>query len=314
MEVITDLENYPYIHNGVITVGTFDGVHLAHQAVIQRVITLAQSLKAVSTAVTFEPHPRLLLNKDTEKHISILATIEEKIELISGLGVDRLVIIPFTKEFSEISPESFIVDILYKTIGMHTFIIGYRHGFGKNRAGNVAFLRELEENYDFKVFVQEPIANQYGLISSTRIREFIEQGNIEAARNCLGRHYSLSGMVIPGDGRGKSIGYQTANIQLNNPYKCIPADGVYAVYITIEGTAYSGVMYVGTRPTFHLSEKSLEVHIFDFKNVIYEKTIKVIVIQRIRGDKQFKSIESLREQINVDIVNAKKILNNSSVQ
>jgi riboflavin kinase/FMN adenylyltransferase len=314
MEVITDLENYPYIHNGVITVGTFDGVHLAHQAVIQRVITLAQSLKAVSTAVTFEPHPRLLLNKDTEKHISILATIEEKIELISGLGVDRLVIIPFTKEFSEISPESFIVDILYKTIGMRIFIIGYRHGFGKNRDGNVEFLRELEENYDFEVYVQEPIANQYGLISSTRIREFIEQGNIEAARNCLGRHYSLSGMVIPGDGRGKSIGYQTANIQLNNPHKCIPADGVYAVYITLEGTAYSGVMYVGTRPTFHLSEKSLEVHIFDFKNVIYEKTIKVIFIQRIRGDKQFKSIESLQEQINIDIVNAKKILNNSSIQ
>ena len=308
MEVITNLKDCACIPDSVVTVGTFDGVHLAHQKIIQQVIKCARTKNAVSTVVTFDPHPRLVINQKELKPIALLTTTEEKIELIQKSGIDRLVIIPFTVEFSEISPQSFIIDILYKTIGMRVLISGYRHFFGRHRAGNVDYLRQLEKNNGFEVYVQKPISNHYGLISSTRIREFIVHGEIEAAGDCLGRMYFLGGNVIPGDGRGQFLGYPTANIQIDNPHKCIPKNGIYAVNIEYGDTIYDGVMYIGSRPTFHLSGISFEIHIFNFNEIIYGKKIRIKFIEKIRDDICFESAESLKTQIKSDIEQTKSIL------
>ncbi|KPK96325.1 hypothetical protein AMJ80_00605 [bacterium SM23_31] len=301
MEVIIDLKDCITIPDGVISVGTFDGVHLAHQKIIQRVIEQAKDLRVPSTIVTFEPHPRLIVKQRNGKPVWILTTKEEKIEIFKELGPDRVVIIPFTEEFSQTSPESYVRDILCGIIGMQKLIIGHNHGFGRNRAGNIDFLRKLKKRCYFELINQDFISNRWGVITSSRIREFVLRGEISKASECLGYSYHLTGIVVPGDGIGHKMKYPTANIQVNHPNKCIPANGVYIVRVGINGVQYNGVMNIGTRPTLGKNEQSLEVNILDFIKDIYNMQVGIYFLERIRGEKKFDSLELLKQQINADI-------------
>jgi len=305
MEVINDLKDCTPIPDGVISVGTFDGIHLAHQKIIQRVTEQAKDLNVPSTIVTFEPHPRLVVNQGDGQPVWILTTIEEKITIFRELGIDRVVIIPFTQEFSQTSPESFVTDVLCRTIGMQKLIIGHSHGFGRNRAGNIDFLCQIEKGCNFEVINQEPISNHWGIISSSRIREFVLQGEINKVSECLGRPYHLAGIVVPGDGIGHKLNYPTANVQLSHPNKCIPANGVYIVRVGINGAQYNGVMNIGIKPTFGKNARSLEVNILDFVNDIYNMQIEIYFLERIRGEKKFDSPELLQQHVDADVESAR---------
>ncbi|MFC1557240.1 bifunctional riboflavin kinase/FAD synthetase [candidate division KSB1 bacterium] len=308
MEVINTITDIERIEDGVITVGTFDGIHSAHLAIIQRVIDYAKKHGLKSSVITFNPHPRQVIVKENGKPLELLTTIDEKITLLKSFSIDRLIVIPFTREFSRTPPENFITDVLCEKIGMKHLIIGYDHGFGKNRSGDIDFLRKYEKKCGFTLEVQGPISHSLGAISSTAIRTFLRKGEVDNAAKFLSRPYHLTGTVTHGDGRGKSIHYPTANIQPYDEYKCIPANGVYVVGVKIGNDSYSGIMNVGVRPTFGNNTSTLEVHIFDFDRTIYGADVMVEFLTRVRSEKKFDSAVMLKEQIDTDASFAREYL------
>lgn len=303
--LLKDIKRDP---NTVLTVGTFDGVHAGHRAIIDRVAEQAQKRSARSVIVTFDPHPRDIISPG-DAGIKLLTTLQERSEILEELGIDVMLVIPFDRDFSLLSSEEFIRDIIHKKIGVSEFIIGYDHHFGRNREGTIETIERLGKELDFDSYVVSKREIGEKTVSSTAIRNAIsEEGNVEQAAEFLQRPYRLNGTVVHGDKRGKKIGYPTANIKPEHSKKIIPQDGVYAVKIRVDDEWYDGMMNIGERPTFEGKVKTLEVHIFNFSQGIYGMEVQVRFYHRIRDEIKFSGIEDLKKQLKEDEVIAKELL------
>lgn len=303
------LKNAERIPNSVVTVGTFDGVHAGHRAIIDKVVEKAQKKDARSVLVTFDPHPRNIINP-RDAGIKLLTTLQERSEVLQELGIDTMVVIPFDRDFSLLSSEEFIREIIHKKIGVSEFVIGYDHHFGRNREGTIETIEELGEELGFDSYVVSKREVGEKTVSSTAIRNALsEEGDVEEAAKLLQRPYRLNGTVVHGDKRGKQIGFPTANIKPEHVNKIIPKEGVYAVTTRVDENWYEGMMNIGTRPTFEGTVQTLEVHIFDFDEEIYGKEVQVRFISRIRDEKKFDGKEELIDQLNEDKKQAMKLLN-----
>jgi riboflavin kinase/FMN adenylyltransferase len=310
MKVYRSLQELPLIRNAIVTQGTFDGVHLAHQAILNRLKELAKIHQGETVVMTFEPHPRMVLFPE-DHGLHLLQTLDEKIASLEQSGVDHLLVLPFTKEFSRLTSLQFIRDIIVNTIKTKVLVIGYNHRFGKNREGTFEHLKEYASLYGFEI---EEIPRQdveAESVSSTRIRKALELGEVHTAAKYLGRFYTLSGIVIEGKKFGRTIGFPTANIAVSHPFKLVPADGVYAVKVMVDDVLYGGMLNAGFRPTVDGTKHSIEVHIFDFSQSIYEKNITIMYVDKIRDEKRFSSPDELKKQLEKDKLQAKHLLANA---
>jgi len=309
MTVYTEIDKIQYDPNSVLTVGTFDGLHRGHKEILQIVKRQAIALGCRSVVVTFDPHPRLVLDKKSK--IKMLSTLEEKKALFESEGIDVLVILPFNEEFAQQTSEEFFEKYLIGRIGLQEIIVGYDHRFGKGRDGDEDTIRDIATKYKFSC-KHVPAVQMNGLtISSTLIRNFLKSGYVKAAGEYLGHNYEMNGRVIEGARRGRTINFPTANIGLEDKNKLVPGYGVYAVLVRVDGTEKKGVMNIGIRPTFDETPvEHFEVHIIDFNKDVYGKEISVTFIERIREEKKFSSIEELQSQIAADKALAMKILGN----
>lgn len=297
----------------VVTIGIFDGVHIGHKHVLNRLIDLASSYKGESVVVTLWPHPRLVLNKETE-NLRYLNTFEEKVLLLERSGIDHLVVIEFTKEFAQLDSCAFIKDILVEKIGIKHLVVGYNHKFGKNRQGDFRNLQECAGIYNFTIEQTTAVSENGKIFSSTAIRENLLEGDIDEANSGLGYDYFLQGKVVDGMRIGRELGFPTANIVPHDDHKLIPSDGVYAVNIQIDEITYNGMLNIGYRPTMHsdIPVKTIEVNVFDFDQDMYGKSLTLIFRKRIRDEKKFENIEQLRAQLGLDKNKALNILEKNS--
>jgi len=297
----------PY-NNAVITIGNFDGVHIGHQALFHEVIEKADAIDGTSIVMTFEPHPVRVLKQNG--HPPLITLYEQKVELIESSGIDILICIPFTLEFAAISAEEFVKDILLTRIGMKAIVVGEDYTFGKNRKGDIKLLQTYAKNYGFEVIVADWILalnKSPDRISSTRTRELVIEGRVAESQKLLGRYYQIRGVVTTGRNRGgRLLGFPTANIILHD--ELCPKTGVYAVTVEFGSKTHKGVANIGYSPTFDDHVFSVEVHLLDFNENIYDRKIRVNFIQRIRDEKKFSNISELSDQIKKDIVKARKIL------
>lgn len=294
--------------NAVLTIGNFDGVHLGHQALFNEVISRARAIHGTAVAMTFEPHPARVLQNNG--HPPLITLGEQKVELIRRTGLDALVLVHFTPKFAAITAEQFLEDILVRRIGMRTFVVGGDYAFGRNREGNIEYLRSASERLGFELVVADWIQAQLegaGRISSTRIRELVQAGNVREARRLLGRPYQVRGTVLHGRDRGgKLLGCPTANLKLQD--ELAPKTGIYAVTVEHEGTTHPGVANIGWSPTFDDHQFTVEIHLLDFSGDLYDRQIRVNFVERIRDEKKFSGIGELAEQIQRDIATARDLL------
>ena len=309
MKIIKDLEHIEMpIHNAVVTIGNFDGVHIGHQALLQTVVEKAHRMGGTAVALTFDPHPMRVINPNG--HPPLITMKEQKCELIARTGIEVLLMIPFTLDFASIAPRSFVKDLLIQRIGMKALVVGNDYTFGRNREGNLDLLRQWAPEMGFDVVVVDWIQSTNGLagrISSTRVRELVMQGRMEDAKRLLGRNYQIRGLVASGRNRGgRLLGFPTANLNLQDELS--PKQGIYAVTVEHGSEVYLGVANIGYSPTFDDHIFTVEVHILDFKKNIYGDTIRVNFIQRLRDEIKFESIEALAAQIHLDIDKARQIL------
>jgi riboflavin kinase / FMN adenylyltransferase len=297
MKVYQSIRELPHFKNTVLTIGSFDGVHLGHLALIKKLLEISKGLDAESILITFHPHPRKVIHDQIE----LLTTLEEKIDLLALSGIEHLVIMPFTEAFSEMTPSVYVEKFLVFNFNPSAVVIGYDHRFGKNRAGDIALLRSLGLLHHFEVIEIEAEMIDQMNVSSSKIRTFLESGKMDAANALLGYEYSFSGHVVHGNKIGKEIGFPTANIQVNNPEKKLPGYGIYAVFVYVREVKYAGMLYIGNKPTLDGdAEMVIEVNIFDFNEEIYGETVSVSVVQFIRSDQKFETLESLRKCIEKD--------------
>jgi riboflavin kinase / FMN adenylyltransferase len=311
MHVYNDLTEVPFNKSTVVTIGTFDGIHLGHKKIIEKVVDRASQNNSRSLLITFYPHPRNVVSGDK---IKLLNTQEEKSNLISSLGINDLVVIKFTKEFSQLAPSEFFKNIVVDKIGLTEIIIGHDHHFGKGRGGDQETLKEMGKEFNFEVTAVDAVKISDEIISSTKIRNFLTEGDIKKSNEFLGRYYSFNGSVVEGDKRGRELGFPTANIQLGSNEKLLPALGIYLVEVLIENNRHHGLLSIGRRPTFY-NEGSIvpEVFIFEFDQDIYGKNIVVNMIERIREEKKYSSAEALITQMNEDKKIGKKLLKKLNV-
>ena len=303
MRVYRSLESLPKIRNAIVTQGTFDGVHAAHQVILHRLKELAEKHDGETVVMTLHPHPRMVLHPE-DHGLKLLHTLDEKIEALDEEGIHHLVVIPFTREFSRLSSSQFTRDILVNKMGVKVLVTGYNHRFGKNREGTFTHLREYASLYGFEV---EEIPEQdieHVAVSSTKIRKALEQCDILTANRYLLRPYTIHGLVIHGKRLGHTIGFPTANISVNDPDKLIPGDGVYAVRIIINKLEYGGMLNSGFRPTVDGKHHSIEVHIFDFDQDIYGETISIQYVDKLRDEIRFPGVDALRIQLEKDKLHA----------
>ncbi len=285
--------------NTILTIGTFDGLHLGHQEIIKKLLERSDFHKGRNLLITFHPHPRKIVQGLNEQ--KILSTLEEKSEILEKLGLDNLFVINFTKEFSQQSPTEFIRDFIIKNIGLKEIVVGYDHKFGKSREGNHETLKVLGQNFGFDITIVDEFKINDEVVNSTKIRTALMNGNIKKANSFLGRPYSFSGIVVEGDKRGRILGYPTANLKLDNEDKLLPALGIYAAEVSIDNDKFIGLLSVGQRPTFYDNGDIVpEVYIYDFDSSIYNKRITVSIIEKIRGEEKFSSPEELINQMNKD--------------
>ena len=307
MKVFRTLDNLPSFKNAVITIGSYDGVHVGHQSIFNRIHQLAKEVNGESIAITFHPHPRQIVYPK-DKSLKLITTIEEKIDLLASSGFDNAVIVPFTIEFSQQSPDEYI-ERLFNIFNPSHIVIGYDHRFGLNRQGDVNYLRWHSRTKNFKVIEIEKKELDEVAVSSTKIRTALSEGKIVKATQLLGHSFFLSGKVVHGQKIGHSIGYPTANLKIQEDYKLLPLDGIYAVYVHIEGQRFGGMLYIGNRPTLEKhNEKTIEVNIFDFNQTIYGKIIQLEFIEFIRGDEKFDGLENLKIKLAEDKKQALAIL------
>ncbi len=321
MQVHRDINNLPYFKNAAITIGTFDGVHSGHLQIIRQVKKEALINEGESVIITFDPHPRMVLNqRENQGPIKLLTTLSEKTELLAKQGIDHLVIVPFTVEFSNQSAEQYIADFLVAKFHPKTIIIGYDHRFGKNRSGDYHLLEKYQQEYNYVVKeIPEHVLNDI-TISSTKIRSALKEGDITTAKECLGYDYFFEGKVVDGNKLGRTLGYPTANLEIGNTNKLIPENGIYAVNLAIAKESinesslfvpesfHQGMMSIGIRPTIADNRRTIEVNIFDFNEDIYGRIVRVYVKYFLRNEEKFDSMEELKKQISLDEIHAKKLL------
>jgi len=283
----------------VVTVGTFDGVHRGHRAIIEYLKQRAEEQSGPSTLVSFDPHPRTVVHGE---EVPLLTTVSERADLLEDLGLYRFVVIPFSMDFAQLGPEKYVRDVLVQRIGMQEITVGYDHRFGKDRAGDVELLRELGEEYGFEVDVIPPQEVDHDVVSSSTIRTLLqEEGAIKEANERLGRPYQIKGVVARGEGRGRKLGYPTANLALADARKLVPKRGVYATTVTLpNGQDRGGMMNIGRRPTFDEMDVTVEVHLFDFEGDLYGESLSVQFLQRLRDEQKFESADALAAQLSED--------------
>ncbi len=296
MEVIKDLNKIKIVPDTSITVGSFDGLHLGHQRIIQQM----RKLEGMVTLLTFDPHPQSVV-KPNQSPPPLLTSFDERLSLFEKIGVDRLIVTPFDKEFSVMSPKDFIENVLVNILGMKYIFVGPRHRFGQDRSGDVNLLKRLSKKFDFEVSEVEPV-NRFGeVISSSRIRKLLSDGDALTAWRCLGRPYYIEGTVVKGDDRGKRIGFPTANIEPIDDTKLIPPSGVYATVTEVDGVRWPSVSHFGPRPTFRGATPALETFLIGFREEIYGKVIRVGLIDKLRDIRTFKSVTELVGQLGTDV-------------
>ena len=298
MKTFHSIESFTSKTPTVLTIGTFDGIHIGHKKILERVINTAKIQNLESLVLTFFPHPRMVLQKDTD--IKLIHTIDERANILADLGLNNLIIQPFSKEFSRLSATEFVRDILVHKLNVKHIIVGYDHRFGRNRTANIDSLKEFGEIYDFTV---EEISAQdidAVAVSSTKIRKALINGNLQTANSYLGAEFQLKGTVAKGKGIGKTINFPTANISISEDYKMIPKNGVYIAKAEIESITYTGMMNIGNNPTVNGKTQSIEIHLFNFNKDIYHKEITISIQKRIRDEQKFESIEALQSQLKKD--------------
>jgi riboflavin kinase/FMN adenylyltransferase len=307
MKVYQGLDNFPHLSNIVLTMGTFDGVHYGHRKILKRLKDAAELKKGQSVVMTFNPHPRAILFPE-QTNLRLLSTIDEKIELLDSIGIEHLIIQPFTIEFSRLSHRQFVDEYLMQKVNMKSMVVGYDHQFGHNRQGNFDELLKLSKEFDFEV---EKIPEQdieEVVVSSTKIRNALQSGSISFANQLLTYNYSVSGKVVKGNQVGRTIGFPTANLQLEDSFKLIPADGVYSCFVNYNSSRLKAVVSIGNRPTFNDNKKSIEVHILNFDKNIYDEILKIEFVDFIRTQHKFEKVEDLILQIKSDITRASEHL------
>jgi riboflavin kinase/FMN adenylyltransferase len=310
MKVYYHLDELPAIKNAIVSQGTFDGVHLAHKKIIERLKQLAQEKGGETVLMTFEPHPRMVLFPD-DHGLQLLSTLNEKIHLLDKTGIDHLLVIPFTKEFSRQSSDQFIRDILVNKLKTNTLVIGYDHRFGKNREGSFEHLKDSSSLYGFDVEeIPEQDIDEIA-VSSTKIRNAILNDDIITSKKYLGANYILEGIVTKGKQLGRTIGYPTANLEAENAFKLIPMDGVYAVWVWYKETRYGGMLNIGNNPTVEGKGRSIEVNIFDFDQEIYGNLVRIEFVIKLRNEEKFNGLDALKEQLHLDKKNAMKLLSSA---
>lgn len=299
MNIYHNIEEFSPLKNAVVTIGTFDGVHLGHRKIIARLKELADETGGETVILTFFPHPRMILHPEDES-LKLINTINEKAALLEELGVDHLIITPFSRDFSNQEPEAYIRDVLVNRIGTKKIVIGYDHHFGKDRKGNFNDLLKLGPVYGFDVIeIPEQDINEVG-ISSTLIREALLNGAIELANTFLGYPFFITGKVGRGDQIGRKIGYPTANIVIEEQYKLIPDDGIFSAKVKIDDVIYKGMAYIGSRPTINGVGRNIEVNVFDFDKEIYNQEVSMQFFNFVRGDIKFDNLDELIEQLAKD--------------
>ena len=300
MEVVNNIDKFFSHKNSAITIGTFDGIHLGHKAIIRRLCEISKVTKINSILVTFDPHPQTVIKHKNKEEIKILTTIEEKGNFLENFDLDFLVVIKFTKEFSKINSSQFIEDFLVNKFKAEEIVIGYNHAFGRDREGSIDILNKLSKKFNYNITLVTPVKYKGELISSSRIRRALKHGEVYDVSQMFGRNYSFSGMVIKGNGIGKTINIPTANIKIDNDAKLIPKKGTYIVKISVKEKMYNGLLNIGTKPTFNSQKISMEANIFDFNDNIYNEKMTVEVIKRLRDEIKFENIEALVRQIQKD--------------
>jgi riboflavin kinase/FMN adenylyltransferase len=311
IRVHRDLEHLPHFKNAVVTIGTFDGVHLGHQQIIKLLTTEALAINGETVIITFYPHPRKIVASG-KSDVKVLNTLDEKIELLEKRGVEHLVVVPFTDSFASQTAEEYVANFLVKKFYPHTIIIGYDHKFGNNRSGDYQLLEKLGEKFNYRVReIPEHVLNDI-TISSTRIREALIKSDVSTANSFLGYPYFFEGKVSEGNKLGRTIDYPTANLVVENKEKLVPANGVYAVTLTIyqEEKLLKGMMNIGLRPTVEGTKRTIEVNIFDFNEDVYGKIVRVYLHRHIRGEIKFDGLDQLKQQLAKDKLKAKEFLAN----
>ncbi len=300
MKIHRNLNSF-HAQNPVLTIGTFDGVHLGHRKIIVRLHDLAKTINGESVIFTFDPHPRKVVAPG-ETTLRLLTTLEEKIVLFEQSGIDHLIIYPFTPEFSKLTYEEFVEQVLVGQIHTKFLVVGYDHKFGKNRQGDFEFMKKCADRHEFQIEKLDVLLMNESHISSTKIREAIQKGDLETANAFLGYSFTLHGTVVEGQKLGRKIQFPTANIQASDPDKIIPGFGVYAVKITVKDQKFKGMLNIGSRPTVNnnADNRSIEVHIFDFESDIYGEAIELVFFKKLREEQKFLSIEALKDQLAKD--------------
>ena len=299
MKVYSSIEEFKNVERPIVTTGTFDGVHFGHRKIIDRLKKVAQNCDGETVVLTFSPHPRMVLFPD-DQDLKLLNTIEEKKHLLEKAGVQHLIIQSFTKEFSRISSINFVRDILVNKLNTHKLVIGYNHHFGRNREGSFEHLQEFSPIYGFEVEeIPIQLLDNVG-VSSTKIRKALFHGDVKTAADYLGYQYQIAGTVVKGNAIGRTIEFPTANLKLDNVKKNIPADGVYAVWVTVDNTIHRGMMNIGIKPTINNFTRTLEAHLLDFDEDIYGKRIIIQFVKRVRDEIAFQKLSELKKQLEID--------------
>jgi riboflavin kinase/FMN adenylyltransferase len=317
MKVYYSTNNIPAFKNAVVTIGTFDGVHAGHRHILDQLKQEAARIGGETVIITFHPHPRKVVASG-QPAIKLINTIDEKIELLAKNGIDHLVVVPFTEEFSQQSPEAYIEKFLVEKFHPHTVIIGYDHRFGKNRQGDYKLLEVYSERLKFDLMEIPAHLINHNTVSSTRIREAVSKGDIDTANTLLGYDFFFEGTVVDGNKLGRTLGYPTANLRIENEEKLIPGDGIYAVQVEVRSRKseagnltsdfLKGMMSIGVRPTIGVSDRVIEVNIFDFNEDIYGATLRVYVKKYLRSEVKFDSLDALKDQLAKDKEDTLKVL------
>jgi riboflavin kinase / FMN adenylyltransferase len=307
VKIYSSIESFRNVKRPIVTTGTFDGVHFGHRKIIDRLKQVAQKNDGETVLLTFSLHPRMVLFPD-DNDLKLLNTLEEKKALLAKAGIDHLIVHPFTKEFSRTSSINFVRDILVNQLNTHRLVIGYNHHFGRNREGSFEHLKEFAPVYGFEVEeIPVQLLDDVG-VSSTKIRKALGRGDVKTAADYLGYEYPLSAKVVEGEQLGRTIGFPTANLVVEDALKLIPADGVYAVKVDLGARTYKGMMNIGVKPTLGSTQRTLEVNLFDFDEQIYGASVTIHFVERIRDELGFENLEALRSQLHKDKANALSVL------
>ncbi|MEE3020897.1 MAG: bifunctional riboflavin kinase/FAD synthetase [Bacteroidota bacterium] len=298
MKTIHGIENFPPSEGSIVTIGTFDGVHLGHKQILKQLIDTSQQSKLKSVLLTFFPHPRMVLQPDISMHL--IQTIEEREIALRKTGLEYLVIHPFSEKFSRLSADDYVKKILVEKLNVRKVVVGYDHRFGRNRTASLEDMYNYADIYDFEVIEIDAKKIKSTAVSSTKIRKAIEEGHIELANSYLGDPFTIEGVVVHGDKRGRELSYPTANIELQNKHKIIPKQGVYLIQSDHDNQVVYGMMNIGTKPTFYTTNPSIEVHFFDWNSDLYDQTLQVKLLKWIRKEQKFDSVEELQAQIHAD--------------